>query len=169
MKMQNANNSSQVFLSFSYSRTVNANSVEFDICNIWVSLLIEHLQHLGFSFDWTFAAFEHLQHSGFSLLRPRHSVLKGGGPEKCVNKVNQWSQVVPMVEVNGDPRGADFFLSFGLFLWPKTASKCYKWGIFGQKPPWCLQIGCTAWIKVGSQQETSGPMCRNHFWDLKLP
>ena len=95
--------------------------------------------------------------------------LRGGVQKKCVNKVNQWSQVVPMVEVNGDPRGADFFLSFGLFLWPKTASKCHKSGISGHKPPWWLQIGCTAWIKVGSQQETSGPMCRNHFWDLKLP
>ena len=95
--------------------------------------------------------------------------LRGGVQKKCVNKVNQWFQGVPVVEVDGDPRGADFFLSFGLFLWPKTASKCYKWGISGHKPPRWLQIGCTAWIKVGSQQETSGPMCRNHFSDLKLP
>ena len=52
--------------------------------------------------------------------------LRGGVQKKCVNKVNQWFQGVPVVEVDGDPRGADFFLSFGLFLWPKTASKCYK-------------------------------------------
>ena len=52
---------------------------------------------------------------------------------------------------------------------PKSASKCHKSGISGHKPPWWLQIGCTAWIKVGSQQETSGLMCRNHFSDLKLP
>ena len=35
--------------------------------------------------------------------------LRGGVQKKCVNKVNQWFQGVPVVEVDGDPRGADFF------------------------------------------------------------
>ena len=50
-------------------------------------------------------------------------MLKGGGPEKCVNKVNQWSQVVPMVEVNGDPRGADFFFVFWTIFMAKNGLK----------------------------------------------
>ena len=35
--------------------------------------------------------------------------LRGGVQKKCVNKVNQWFQGVPVVKVDGDPRGADFF------------------------------------------------------------
>ena len=45
--------------------------------------------------------------------------LRGGVQKKCVNKVNQWSQVVPMVEVNGDPRGADFFCLLDYFYGQK--------------------------------------------------
>ena len=38
--------------------------------------------------------------------------LRGGVQKKCVNKVNQWFQGVPVVEVDGDPRGAGFFVVF---------------------------------------------------------
>ena len=49
--------------------------------------------------------------------------LRGGVQKKCVNKVNQWSQVVPMVEVNGDPRGADFFFVFWTIFMAKNGLK----------------------------------------------